>query len=328
MIALRFGRRFLTAGAGLQVLVAAIACAQEPAPLPADAALAKLLGPSARIVRLWPADAPDEIRPIGDEAVVVSERKTSLFAEKVTQPSLVICPPPNLKSPAPIVVVCPGGGYGSLGIESEGADIVKWLNHRGMIGAVLKYRVPKRHQGFPQHHHALQDAQRALGLVRQNAQAWNVDPRQVGIAGFSAGGHLAASLSNNYATRLYEKVDAADEQNCRPDFTILIYPAYLTAPIDSDKLDPLQRAEQMSNRTTPPTFIAVAQADKFARGSVAYFMALRAARVRGELHIYDGGGHGNGLREPPLSEWIEPCGRWLEALTSSPSKPPTEPAAK
>lgn len=322
---MRFGRRFPIAAASLHAFVAVVACAHEPAPLPADAALVKLLGPSARIIRLWPEIAPDEIRPIGDETVVVSEKKSALFAEKVTQPSLVVCPPPHLNSPAPLVVVCPGGGYGSLGIESEGADFVKRLNERGIIGAVLKYRVPKRHQGFPQHHHALQDAQRALGLVRQNAKAWNVDPRQVGIAGFSAGGHLAASLSNNYTVRLYPKVDAADDQSCRPDFTLLIYPAYLTDPIDSDKLDPLQHVDQMSNRATPPTFIAVAQADKFARGSVAYFMALRAARVRGELHIYDGGGHGNGLREPPLGEWIEPCGRWLRPLTSP---PPPAPAVK
>jgi len=286
---------------------------------PGDQALQKLLGEKAHTVLLWPDKAPDEPRPIGEETVTPSEKKEkTLFVRNVTQPTITILAPVGATNATPAVVICPGGGYGGLGIETEGADIVKWLNAHGIAGIVLKYRVPKRHQGFAQHHHALQDAQRAFGLIRQHAGEWNIDPKRVGILGFSAGGHLAATLSNNYDKRIYSRVDVADDLSCKPDFAVLIYPAYLTEPIDSDTLDKLQRDDQMSRAGTPPTFIAVAQADKFARGAAAYFMALRRARVPGELHIYDGGGHGNGLRAAPLSEWAPTCIRWLDSLWRTP----------
>jgi acetyl esterase/lipase len=287
----------------------------EDALSPGDQALQKLLGPRARTVRLWPDKAPDEPRPVDQEKVWPLEKKfNTLFVTNVTQPSITILGLEKAGPPTPAVVACPGGGYGSLGIELDGAEIVKWLNSQGITGMVLKYRVPKRHQGFPQHHHALQDAQRAMGLIRQHARQWNIDPRRVGMIGFSAGGHLAAALSNNYTERLYARVDAADDLSCRPDFVILIYPAYLTDPIESDTLDPLQHADRMSRTTTPPTFVAVAQADKFARGAAAYYMALRQARVPGEVHIYDGGGHGNALRLAPMSEFAPTCARWLGSL--------------
>ena len=157
--------------------------------------------------------------------------------------------------------------------------------------------------------------QRAIGLLRSWAQKWNIDPR---LIGFSAGGHLAATLSNNYAERICERFDAADDASCKPDFAILIYPAYVTDPIDSDALTELMHVDAMSPQTTPLTFIASAQIDKFTCGAVAYFLALRKARVRSELHIYGGGGHGNGLRVRPLAKWGVPCGRRLDSLAAKP----------
>ena len=291
--------------------------------LPADAALHKLLGDRARTFALWPESAPDEPRPIGAEEVLPTEKKGgTLRAQNVTVPTITLRAPENATGPTAVFIACPGGGYGSLGFETDGAEIVEWLNKQGIAGIVLKYRVPKRHQGFAMHHHALQDAQRAVGLVRLHAKEWNIDPRRVGIIGFSAGGHLAAALSNNYDERIYKPVDAADELSCKPDFAALIYPAYLTHPIDSDDRDPLLKTDQMTRARTPPTFIAVAQADKFSRGAIAYFRDMTEARVPGELHIYDGGGHGNSLRSEPLSEWGTTCARWLKT-TLAPKTPPT-----
>jgi len=278
-----------------------------------DATIQKLLGPRAVTVSLWPGEAPDEPRPIDAETVIESPRKPGVhLVTNVTQPTLTMRAPENATGPTPAVVICPGGGYGALGIEAEGNGIVAWLNTLGVTGVVLKYRVPKRHEGYAMHHHALADAQRAVGLLRQNATEWNIDPNQLGIIGFSAGGHLAAALSNNYRERIYKPVDEADRQSCKPDFAMLIYPAYLTMPIDSDERDPVLHTNKMTRGTTPPTFIAVAQADKFSRGAICYFRDLSTARVPGELHIYDGGGHGNGLNVEPLSEFAVPAARWLK----------------
>lgn len=298
---------------------------------PAEAALHKLLNGNAKTVRLWPSKAPDETKPIAAEAVGPIEKKeNTLAANNVSEPSIVVARPNQgrpangaglgANGPTAAMLICPGGGYGGLGIETNGSEIAKWLNDNGIAGVVLKYRVPKRHQGFPMHHHALQDAQRAMGIVRQKSAEWNIDPKRIGAIGFSAGGHLVASLTNNYKERSYPRVDAADDVSCRPDFAVLIYPAYLTDPIDSDQLDKVQKVEQISRATTPPTFIAVAQADKFARGAAIYYLALRQARVPGELHIYDGGGHGNGLRAAPLSEFAPTCIRWLAAFDKTKEK--------
>jgi acetyl esterase/lipase len=318
-------KRFGGATVALACCAAACCVAGEPrqSATVGDVALQKMLGPRAKTFALWPEKAPDEPRAIGDEEVKEAERKPGTrLVQNVTEPTMTLLVPENAAGPVPAFITCPGGGYGSLGFETDGAEVVKWLNKQGYAGIVLKYRVPKRNQGFAMHHHALQDAQRAMGLVRQNAPAWNIDPKRVGIIGFSAGGHLAAALSNNYDERIYKPVDEADAQSCKPDVAVLVYPAYLTNPIDSDERDPLLKTDQFARNRTPPTFIAIAQADKFSRGAIAYFRDLSEARVPGELHIYDGGGHGNALRAEPLNEFAAPCARWLKQ-TLEPKKPPT-----
>ncbi|MDQ3621228.1 MAG: alpha/beta hydrolase [Verrucomicrobiota bacterium] len=294
-----------------------------------DRALHKLLGEGARTLPLWPEEAPDEPRPIDAETVGPLEKKSGvLLVHNVTEPTLTLLMPQKAAQPVPRGGHLPGRRLRRARHRDGRRGDREVAERARMAGIVLKYRVPKRHRGYAQHHHALQDAQRAMGLIRQHASEWNVDARRLGVVGFSAGGHLAATLSNNYGKRLYPGVDAADDLSCKPDFTVLIYPAYVTEPIDSDTLDPLQRASQMSRAATPPTFIAVAQNDKFARGATAYFMALRQARVPAELHIYDGGGHGNALREAPLSEWGQTCARWLAARwPREPSDRPAQAAA-
>ena len=184
----------------------------------------------------------------------------------------------------------------------------------GGAGIVVKHRVPRRESGYAKHHQALQDAQRAVSLVRANAKAWNIDPDCIGVLGFSAGGHLAATLSNNHEERIYPPVDAADEVDCRPNFVILIYGAYLTDPGDTDTIDALQHEERMTPDAPAPTFLVGGQDDFHTRGSLRYYSALRNAGVPAELHVYLGNNHGGGLRDGPLTRWPEAARLWLEGL--------------
>jgi acetyl esterase/lipase len=163
------------------------------------------------------------------------------------------------------------------------------------------------------HAAALQDAQRAVGIVRGRAKEWNIDPKRVGVLGFSAGGHLAAAVSNNYAQRNYPAVDDADRASCRPDFTVLIYPAYLAQKEDVSKLSP----EMKVNEQTPPAFIAMTQDDPIGVENVyTYATAMKLAKVPCEVHVYPVGGHGYGLRPSPhavATAWPRLAGDWMKA---------------
>jgi acetyl esterase/lipase len=174
---------------------------------------------------------------------------------------------------------------------------------------LLKYRVPVR-AGRERYAAPLQDAQRAIGMVRSRAKDWGIDPKRIGILGFSAGGHLAAVASTNFAERTYPTVDAADAESCRPDFTILIYPAYLAEKGDPTKLVP----EVKITAETPPAFIAMTE-DDAAESAIAYFIALRHAKIPAELHLYPKGGHGYGLRPSPneVSHWPDRAAEWMKA---------------
>ena len=281
-----------------------------------DRKIVEVLGRECKTVRLWPGTAPDGEKSPAEEKVETPERKTPLLiARNVSDPTITIVRPPKDKDTGAAVVVCPGGGYGCLAFNLEGTEIVDWLNKAGVTGVLLKYRVP-RSGDLPKHHRPLQDAQRAVGLLRHQAKELGIRADRIGILGFSAGGHLSATLSNNYQQRMYKAVDEADKVSCRPDFVVLIYPAYLTDPIESDTLDKTQKVEAMSAKDTPPTFIAIAGNDRFARGAVQYYLAMRKAKVPAELHVLPAGGHGVGLREAgyPLSTWPTLCERWLGDL--------------
>jgi acetyl esterase/lipase len=211
------------------------------------------------------------------------------------------------------VVVFPGGGYTILAMDLEGTEVCQWLNSLGVNCALVKYRVPVR-AGLPRHGPPLQDAQRAVGMVRYRAAVWGLDPKRIGVLGFSAGGHLAAALSTNFDTRTYDAVDDADKLSCRPDFTLLIYPAYLTTKSDQGpKLAP----ELKVTAHTPPSFLIQAEDDSVGvENSLVYYAALRAARVPAEAHLFPIGGHGYGLRSTPqpITGWPHLAEAWLRSL--------------
>jgi acetyl esterase/lipase len=219
------------------------------------------------ILQVWP-DKPPGTVTTNTESAMPSRGDNVTRLTDVSEPTLTFYPAPNASAPLPTVVVCPGGGYSILAIDKEGSEVAAWLNSFGFNAAVLKYRVPNNREG------AFMDAQRAMRLVRRNAKKWNVDPKRVGIMGFSAGGHLAARISTAYAEPAYPQVDAADKQSCRPDFTILVYPAYLAD--DEGQL----ASEVPVNPQTPPAFLLQTRDDKkYVASSIAYDKALKSAGV-------------------------------------------------
>jgi acetyl esterase/lipase len=196
-------------------------------------------------------------------------------------------------------------------MDLEGTEVCAWLNSIGVTAVLLKYRVPKR-ADRERHAAPLQDAQRAFGMVRQRASELRIDPKRVGVIGFSAGGHLAAALCVGSEKRTYPTVDAADEASCRPDFAILIHPGYLTLKDRADAIAP----EVQVTSNTPPTFIVMTQDDPVrVENALFYFLALKQGNVPSELHVYPTGGHGYGLRrtEHFVTTWPDRAADWLRA---------------
>jgi acetyl esterase/lipase len=219
----------------------------------------------------------------------------------VSRPTLTIFPTRNKKAPA--IIVCPGGGYNYVTYNKEGTEIAEWLSSNGITALVLKYRVPKNREG------ALQDTQRALSLARAHAKEWNIDPKRLGVIGFSAGGNLAAKASNLFDQRSYTAIDKVDKQSCRPDFVVLVYPAYL----DKDG----QVAPDLNLKAKiPPTLIIHTEDDKtFVTGSRIYHAALDEAKVSNEFLLYPAGGHGYGLRSTKEARvWPEAALEWLRKI--------------
>ncbi|HBI43768.1 MAG TPA: xylanase [Planctomycetales bacterium] len=264
------------------------------------------------VLDVWPYNAPGEIGKIGKETA--TDSKPGEFQVKritnVTHPTLTVFRPAKDKDTGAAVVIAPGGGYAILAWDLEGEEVAQWLNSIGVTGIVLKYRVPRR-SGTPNDvapPQAQMDAQRALSLVRSKAKEWSINPKRIGMLGFSAGGNLTAWASTNFDKRSYEPVDDVDKVSCRPDFTILVYPAYLLAK-DKNGLAP----DIHVTKDTPPMFIAYAGDDKVAQGGAELYLALKKAGVPADLHIYASGGHGFGLRPSgkPCSTWPQRCAEWL-----------------
>ena len=267
---------------------------------------------------LWSGAAPGEKGGLPTEADTSKPGEGLVSGQplirlgNVSSPTLTVFPAPADKANGAAVLVCPGGGYHILAMDLEGTEVCEWLNSIGVTAVLLKYRVPAR-EGLPKHASALQDAQRAMGLVRQRAGEWGIDPQRVGCLGFSAGGHLCAVLSASAAARTYEAIDDADKQSCRPDFMTLIYPAYLTQKDQADSVSP----ETAVSKTTPPTFIAMTEDDPVRpESALFYYLALKNAKVPAELHLYPMGGHGYGLRRTPfnISTWPKRAEEWMKAL--------------
>ena len=269
-------------------------------------------------IPVWPDIVPGEKGDIGPEADTTKPGQDGPNPDKyvvrtghVSHPTLTVYHPPKDKDTGAVVLVCPGGGYSILALNLEGSEVCQWLTSVGVTGVLLKYRVPSR-TGLEKHTAALQDAQRALSMIRYHAKEWGIDAKRVGILGFSAGGHLAAAASTNYAKRTYPEIDAADKENCRPDFTVLVYPAYLIADADQRKI----ASEIKVDAGTPPAFIAMTQDDPVnVENAFTYARALKDAKVAVELHVYPTGGHGYGLRPSPnmVSHWPQRAAEWMNA---------------
>ena len=219
----------------------------------------------------------------------------------VTIPSVTFFPVSG-KAPHPAVLVCPGGGYTILAWNHEGRDICAWFNSIGFSAFLLKYRCPGRRAAA----HA--DAARAMRLIRANAEAFGIDSTRLGILGFSAGAHLSATVSAPAEAEPYPAADAVDRQSYRPDFTALIYPAYLVD--DQWNLAP----EFAISASVPPTFLLQSEDDGIhVENSLTWFLALKRAGVKAELHVYPSGGHGYGILRTgnPISEWPTFAAAWF-----------------
>jgi len=234
---------------------------------------------AAPVIELWPKGAPGEKANLGEEKDT-TKPSDNLVAGKplirlgnVSKPTISLYRPPADKDTGAAVLVCPGGGYNILAMDLEGTEVCEWLNSIGVTGVLLKYRVPKR-DGLERYAAPLQDAQRAMGLIRQHAAEWKLDPKRIGILGFSAGGHLAAAASCNYLRRTYPTIDDSDAQNCRPDFAVLVYPAYLTVKTNGDSIAP----ELPITTNAPPTFLAMSADDPVRMESALFYtLALKNA---------------------------------------------------
>jgi len=210
------------------------------------------------------------------------------------------------------VIVFPGGAYRVLAIDLEGTEVCDWLTSIGVTCVLLKYRVPDSGP-LPKSSAALEDAQRAVGIVRAHAAEWQIDPQRVGVLGFSAGAHLAAALSTHFDKRLYDLVDGADEMSCRPDFGVIVYPGYLA--LSEQNLAP--NPEIHVTDKTPPTFMVQTEDDPVhVENSTVYFLELKHAKVPVEMHLYAQGGHGYGLRrtELPVTAWPDLVEKWMRTI--------------
>ena len=252
-------------------------------------------------LNVWPGKAPGDLGP------AKQEQWTKMKVTNVTAPTLTIFRPEKSKNTGVAIIVCPGGGYTNLMMDYEGEDVAKWLTTHGVTGIVLKYRVPAP-QGTPRYLPALQDAQRSMSIVRAKATEWQIDPKRVGMLGFSAGGHLVVATATNFDKRAYDAIDDIDKQNTRPDFVVSIYPGGVIKR-NSDQLS--DEIHVTSN--TPPTFIAQATDDHLSENAVFLYLALKRANVPVELHLYSTGGHGFGMKpsDKPCSTWPQRMIEWM-----------------
>jgi acetyl esterase/lipase len=275
-------------------------------------------------IPIWPGAIPDAqpvhgsevagtvVDAAGNQQLVAG--KPWVYVDKVSQPTMTVYWPKERNSGA-AVIVFPGGGYNILAIDLEGTEACDWLTSYGITCVLLKYRVPCAKVGpYRDCPTALEDAQRTVGLLRFKARELHVDPRKIGVLGFSAGGHMVAAISTHFEKRLYAAVDAADKESCRPDFAVALYPGHLAVPERAFALNP----DIQVTRRTPPTFLVQAQDDPVdpVENSLVYYAALRKAGVPAELHVYVKGGHAFGLRatEEPVTEWPKLVERWLRAI--------------
>lgn len=290
----------------------------------------------SREISIWTASIPDS------GLITGTETYNDGMVRNVSNPTIRIFSPSKENSGA-AVLVFPGGGYMKLAVELEGSEICEWLASIGVTGILLKYRVPASGHHYdkdcdcgkdPIKPLALQDAQRAMSLVRYRAKEWNINPNKIGVMGFSAGGHLVADISTNYKKRAYSITDNIDTINCRPDFGLSFFPGHMTVHTkhryDLNNTLPV-------DRNTPPMFILQAGNDPVdtIQNSLVYYIALKKAGVPTEYHIYSEGGHAFGLNRTaldnpnwhklPIADWEKLVERWLQTINMTTEKQQEKP---
>lgn len=273
-----------------------------------------VLAGSAQVVTLplWPDEVPGEKdQKIDPEKVADRDNNGITRTSNVSKPTITCYPAPSEKANGAAVIVAPGGGYNILASTHEGSQVCAWLNELGVTAILLKYRVPRR-AGLAKHHAPLQDAQRAVSLVRSKASEWKIDPHRLGFLGFSAGGHLTATVLTSDGAVTFPK-EEVDQHSPIPDFGLLIYPAYLKHPEKAHQLSP----EISVDQDTPPSFVLISHRDsRFVEGATLYYLAMHRAERPCELHIYGKGGHGFGMKEIPerVGQWTGVAGGWMAEM--------------
>jgi acetyl esterase/lipase len=280
-------------------------------------------------LKLWPDGIPGSKADASyiEKITITDDRITR--CEKVVTPDLTIFLPAPERANGAAVLICPGGGYGVLAFDHEGNAIAKWLNDNGIAGIILKYRLPSDQIMIDKSIAPLQDAQEAIRVIRRNAVSWKINPDKIGVIGFSAGGHLASTLSTHYAEKVY---DVKDNTIARPNFSLLIYPVVsfdtvITHRGSRNNLIGLKPSEEQVQRfsnelqitaDTPPAFLVHSADDKAVpvMNSIGYFKGLQKNNIPVELHIFQKGGHGYGLSPNGGTEssWPDLCIKWLKAM--------------
>jgi acetyl esterase/lipase len=254
------------------------------------------------IIYLWSGKVPGELKEKQPPVIDTSKNDKILRYDEVTNPAIEVFLPDKAINNRSAVIVCPGGGYKILAYDLEGTEIAGWLNKLGFTAFVLQYRIPDKKEG------ALQDVQRAMRIVRNNSQKWNIDPEKIGVMGFSAGGSLSARASILFNKKTYPPVDKSDSLSCRPSFTMLIYPAYL------DQGPNLTLTSELElNKDVQPIFIFQTADDPYGNSALVMAGALRNAKLPVELHFLSTGGHGYGLRPGKVAAetWPLLAEKWL-----------------
>jgi acetyl esterase/lipase len=278
------------------------------------------------IIALWPeGKIPNSIANKVEEKSITDDTGI-LRISGVTVPTLTAFIVPKEKATGAAVMICPGGGYAILAASHEGSDLAKWFNERGISAFVLKYRLPNVKAMTHQHEVPLMDAMQGMKLIRQSAKKWNIDTDKIGVMGFSAGGHLAATLSTHY------NLGAQASDEAKPNFSILLYPVIslspelahggsrdnLLGPDKSEELKKYYSNELQVSAKTPLAFLVHAMDDGAVpvENSIAYYLALKKFKTPAEMHLYPKGGHGFGLRtegKGSLLNWPAAMDGWLKA---------------
>lgn len=284
---------------------------------------------SQEVIPLWSEKAPYYQET---DAVETQTQGDILWIENVQVPTLEVFLPNKENASGKAMVICPGGGYMGIAYDWEGTDVAKHLNSKGIAAFVLKYRLPNSKSIISGNKAPLRDAQRALRLVRHHAEKWNVSKDQIGIMGFSAGGHLASTLGTHYNDVDESLTSSIDTLSARPDFMVLLYPVItLKDPYTNSGLRTIltgenpkqQHLDFYSNelsvtKNTPPTFLVHASDDPTvsAMNSILFYQALLKEEVYSEMHIYPEGGHAFGLAkgQAHLETWTDRLSEWLESL--------------